>query len=126
MRGGYAGNLDEIGAIRIGLGDDSAGNTVPLQIALQAGDVGVGFSTDGFVDFDLKDEVHAALEVEAEVDAIEQRPLQGRSRDTLGNAEDPDDADGQDNEDDDESGLDVGFHGVSTLLPPGLRRQWRS
>ena len=124
--GGNTGNLNEVGAIRIGLGDGGAHDAVLLQVALNCGNIGVGFSADGFFDLDLKDEVHAALEVEAEVDAIEQRPLQGRSRDTLGNAEDPDDADGQDNEDDDESGLDVGFHGVSTLLPPGLRRQWRS
>jgi len=69
------------------------------KVALETGDIGVGLSADGFVDLDLKDEVHAAFKVEAEVMRLSSDCFRAVPETPWGMPEDTDDTDGQDSED---------------------------
>ena len=57
-----------------GLEISPIGNVGLLEIIFQPLDGAVGVGVDGVVDLHLKNQVRAALEVEAEVNALLQRP----------------------------------------------------
>ena len=85
---------------RIGLGDLGVVDLLRAQIFLQARNRIVRVHVDGVIDLHLQDQVGAAFEVEAQVDAVPNRGQQARAGPVLRNAEDPEHEQHQDPHDD--------------------------
>ena len=81
--------------LRIGLGDFSEGDVGALEGVLQALDRTVAVGVDGVVHLHLQNQVGAALQVEAQVNALLQRSPQALSRETAGDADDAEEKEDQ-------------------------------
>src|ERR1700733_11206933 len=87
------------------------GDAVLLQVRLDVRGVAIGRDADCFVHHHLKDEMRAAFEIQTEVDAAENRGLERRSTNTLGNTNDSEDENDQNGEDQNGFGREILTHG---------------
>src|SRR5208282_2164198 len=83
---------------RIGLGDIGVIDLVRPQVFLEARQRVVGIDIDRVVDLHLQNQVRAAIEVEAQMNAVGDRSQYALARPVLRNAEDPGQEDQQDSD----------------------------
>src|SRR6185437_3037083 len=97
--------------LRVGLDGRRAGDPVLLHGLFDVRGVAVRRGADGLIDHDLENQVRAALEIKTELDALEERFLEGGAGEAAGNAGNAQHAD--DEHDNDEDGFisEVLMHG---------------
>src|ERR1700756_2683734 len=78
--------------IRLDDGIRRQSNAVRCQILLNVGRVAVGGDADCLIDHNLQDEAGAAFEIEAQMNSVEERLLEGRPGESAGDSRDSENA----------------------------------
>src|SRR5208337_4363012 len=109
-------DLDELGLVGIGLDHLGIRHIPGFESVLDTGQGTVGFVADRFRDLHLQNEVHATLQIEAQMNAIGDGGPQGLATESRRNPEDAIEADQQHGEDQGNFVFEIFLHDFDSLV----------